>query len=195
MSQPFTNEDDAFWEKVQQAPDSDCMIYTEASEHGTVRFRGRVMRISRAAWISLEGEVPEGMKVARLCSTKGCCRRKHLTLQEDTSQAETHNTSGVLGDTLQSKAPIHIDMSIERQSPIGRLLEAEKEQFGGAVSYQAVIRSLLLRYISMMSNGKQSMPTLVQRREMPVCQPVPIRQEEEAADLGMNAFMDELEKM
>jgi len=48
--------------------------------YGLFRVNGVTMRVNRLAWISYNGEIPEGKHVLHTCDTPACVKKEHLFL-------------------------------------------------------------------------------------------------------------------
>lgn len=82
MSKKKTDEERIF-EKISPCPNTGCWFWTGADkgrgrEYGQVWFRGRNTCAHRAVYITLVGEIPDGLELDHLCRVKSCVNPDHL---------------------------------------------------------------------------------------------------------------------
>ena len=72
-----------FWGTVSISGDQDCWIWKGPLldvGYGIGRMEKYHTSAHRLAWISLLGDIEDGMEVAHICSNKACCNPAHLYL-------------------------------------------------------------------------------------------------------------------
>lgn len=75
------NDLDRFYSKVDDDSDSLCWNWTAGKNqngYGMFKLYGGTMMAHRAAWLMLEGEIPDGMELDHLCRNRSCVNPDHL---------------------------------------------------------------------------------------------------------------------
>lgn len=81
MSRPARPVEDRFWEKVSGGDYTECwtwMASTKEGGYGQFNVQPEVVLAHRYAYISLVGDVPEGLELDHLCRNRACVNPWHL---------------------------------------------------------------------------------------------------------------------
>ena len=91
---------------------SDCIIfpgYKDALGYGAKRYRGRVEKAHRVAWMEARGPIPEGMHVLHRCDVRACVKlsaeavrriREAMARKTDATAKELAAEYGVSVETI-----------------------------------------------------------------------------------------------
>jgi len=61
--------------------DTDCILWHKSyreNGYGQTFFQGKVTKAHRAAWIKVNGEIPNDMVIDHMCGNRGCVNVEHL---------------------------------------------------------------------------------------------------------------------
>ena len=60
-----------------------CRLWQESllrSGYALIRYQGKKVLVHRAAWVALNGPIPQGMSVLHTCDVRHCVAEEHLFL-------------------------------------------------------------------------------------------------------------------
>lgn len=83
-----------FWDRL--VPSGDCWIYVGAMArggYGRVKVGGSEYRAHRYAWLTLRGEIPDGLDLDHLCRNRACVNPDHL----DPVPSAVNKSRGLMG--------------------------------------------------------------------------------------------------
>lgn len=87
-----------FWAKVRENPATGCWEWAAAiarNGYGQFAHEGRTRSAHRLAWLSLRGEIPEGMQLDHLCRVRHCVNPDHLDVVTARVNRERGNATHV----------------------------------------------------------------------------------------------------